>query len=287
MNRFIDVIKDALPQLEKINGKTANADAYQLMQNVCGWDKAKMIVKENEIINEAHRKKFKELLQKRMNRESVNRIIGGKEFYGLYMELSPHVLEPRDDTECLVSGIINEVENRFSKDAKLHFADLGAGSGAIVVALLSHLPNATAVAVDICRHALKIVEKNAARWDVGDRLTVVKGNWVQGLDGDKFDFVVSNPPYIKSGEIKNLEKEVLYDPLTALDGGADGLDSYRVLLGNVDKYMKKNGFFAFEMGYDQKKHLEEMAQVNEWDIVNVGKDMGGNWRIMIVDKTQN
>ena len=284
MNTFRKMLDEGAQTLHKNGIDTYRQDAQMLMQNVRGCDKAEMILKENEIVNDENHKLFFQYLEKRIERQSVSRIVGNCEFYGINLEISQNVLEPRSDTECLIDAVLRQVKNKFTNQDKLQFADLGTGSGAIVIALLDNLPNATAVATDICKEALEVAGRNAEKCGVRDRLTLQQGNWTQGLGDKTFDFVVSNPPYIVKEEIQMLPPQVLYDPIVALDGGEDGLNAYREIMGKVQNNLKYNGFFACEIGYNQLNSITYISKENGWDIIDYETDLGGHTRSVIVER---
>lgn len=181
--------------------------------------------------------------------EPVSRILSAREFWGLPLAISPDVLDPRPDTETLVEVVIKELALR--RDAPLRILDLGAGSGAILCALLQEFPAARGIAVDLCPRAATKARANLAACGFADRADVVVGSWGHALRGP-FDVVVANPPYIPSRDIDGLAREVrLYDPRLALDGGRDGLDAYRAIGPQLHTLLGDDGRLFVEIGVGQ------------------------------------
>jgi len=185
---------------------------------------------------------------RRLQGEPVARILGEKEFWGIRLALSPDTLVPRPDTETLVETVLSLCADR---QAPWRIADLGTGSGAIVLALLSELPEATGVATDIQAQALQTAARNAAHLGSFERVRFVVCDYASALRGP-FDFIVSNPPYIRSADIAKLATEVRdHDPHRALDGGPDGLDTYRSIAAAASALLAPGGYLAVEIGTDQ------------------------------------
>jgi release factor glutamine methyltransferase len=186
---------------------------------------------------------------RRLRGEPVDRILGEKEFYGLAFTLSDSTLVPRPETEMLV---VRGLEVLTGKQRKT-ILDLGTGTGCVAISLLTESPSAKAVAVDLSPEALVTAQHNADRHGVADRLSLRKGSWFDPLQPDeRFDLIVSNPPYIDTGEIEGLSREVReHDPRLALDGGADGLVAYRAILADAAKWLKPGGAVLCEIGATQ------------------------------------
>lgn len=180
--------------------------------------------------------------------EPVSRIIGQREFWSLPFALSPATLDPRPDSETIVQAALDRLPDR---DRALAILDLGTGSGCLLIALLTELPNAWGVGVDACPDAAAMARRNAGRLGVGDRTSFLVGDWGQALGGG-FDLVVSNPPYIVEAAIDALDPEVArFDPRSALSGGADGLDAYRVLAPTIAGLLNPGGWTVLEVGEGQ------------------------------------
>ena len=200
-------------------------DARALACHAFEIDTVELITKSSTRLSFHHYETYLQLCNRRMAGAPVGRIVGKKEFYGLIFTLSKSTLEPRSDTETLVDAVLDDWQK--TADAQTAILELGTGTGAIITSLLSNLPLAKGVATDISLEALATARENAVTNEIDERVMFVQANWGAGVE-QKFDIIVSNPPYIKSSTIANLASEVrLHDPHLALDGGVDGLDAYR------------------------------------------------------------
>jgi len=195
---------------------------------------------------------------RRLAGEPVARILGEKEFWGLPLQLSSATLVPRPDTETVVELALELLRAGGDLNRPLRIADLGTGSGAILLALLSELPAAQGFGTDISEDALQTAGANAARAGLSDRATFIACDYASGLTGP-FDLIVSNPPYIRSADIDGLAAEVRnHDPLAALDGGADGLDAYRALIPQAAGLLAPSGSLVVEAGQGQSGPIEAL-----------------------------
>jgi release factor glutamine methyltransferase len=201
-----------------------------------------------------------ELLEAFANRrlagEPVARIIGEKEFWGLPLKLSAETLVPRPDTETVVEFALELLRDEPARGGTVRILDIGTGSGAILLALLSELPKACGIGTDISESALATARQNAAALGFASRAAFVACSYASALDG-QFDLVVSNPPYIRAAEIADLAEEVrAHDPRAALDGGPDGLVAYRALIPEAARLLRDGGVLVVEAGYDQSRQIE-------------------------------
>ncbi|PHS28528.1 MAG: protein-(glutamine-N5) methyltransferase, release factor-specific [Robiginitomaculum sp.] len=214
---------------------------------------------------------------RREKREPLSHILGSWEFWSLELRVSVDVLTPRPETERLIELALGALGSGPSK-----ILDLGTGSGAILYSLLSERPEALGVGVDLCPDALKIADANARALNLNKRIQLIEGNWGAALDLAPFDVLVSNPPYIASAVINTLEPEVrAFEPMLALDGGADGLDAYRAILPLIPCYLKSGGWFAFEIGADQGEALLNLAQTQEnIQKIEIFQDLVGRDRVI-------
>ena len=254
---------------------TSQTEAALLLSHVSGLSRTGLIVREADPVPRDIVEAFNSALDQRETGKPVFRIIGAREFHGLTLQLSPETLEPRDDTECLVELVLVLLASR---ETPWRFADLGTGTGAIALALLSDLPKASCVASDVSQVALNTATENATAHGLTIRFETSHGSWFDALE-ERFDFLVSNPPYIASSIVNGLATEVRdHDPRVALDGGDDGLDAYRVLLDRGGDYLTKDGFLAVEIGHDQRDSVTCMAQAKGWEVLRHGQDLGGRDR---------
>ena len=202
------------------------------------------------------------------------RAIGRREVNGLAFAISPDTLEPRDDTVALASLAFRHARS----DAR--FADLGTGTGLVGLHLAWDLPAGRGVLTDVSEGALAVAKANAERLNVADQVEFACGSWLEPLEGT-FDVIVSNPPYIATDVIPTLDPSVRdHDPHLALDGGADGLDAYRAILRDAGAYLRKGGFLALEIGYDQREAVVRLADALGWRLFDKRRDMGGHVRAL-------
>lgn len=218
--------------------------------------------------------------ERRIGREPVHRILGFREFYGLRLTLSPETLEPRPDTEVLVDAVLQHARRLFAERSG-RILDLGTGTGAILLALLSELPSFSGVAADISAGALETASLNAQINNVGERFSAVETDWFARIEG-RFDIIVSNPPYIKTDIIAELEPDVrIFDPDLALDGGTDGLDAYREIANGAAAFLSDDGVIGLEIGYDQKQAVTDLFLTQGYTLIESVTDYGGNDRALI------
>lgn len=216
--------------------------------------------------------------ERRAAREPVSRVIGARGFWKHDLLVAPGVLDPRPDTETLIESALEQLGER-RMDA-LSILDLGVGSGAIVCALLYEFPNARALAVDLSAPACATAAANFARCAISDRATILRGRWAQALDA-RFDLVVSNPPYVASGEIPLLSPEVrLHDPELALDGGEDGLACYREIIADLPRLLAPHGLVLLEIGAGQARDVAALLIAQGLEIAEIRRDIAGHERVI-------
>ena len=241
---------------------SSEIDARILIGAVLNLDLTGMITEAARPLTGDESSRLESFARRRLAGEPVARIVGMKEFWGLQLKLSPATLVPRPDTETVVElalemlragGAINRLLDR-----PLRIADLGTGTGAILLALLSELPDATGIGTDISAEALGTAADNAARLGFSGRVDFVRCDYASALSGP-FDLIVSNPPYIRSADIAGLAPEVRdHDPHAALDGGADGLDAYRALIAQAAGLLAPGAVLVVEAGQGQASQIEAL-----------------------------
>lgn len=211
-------------------------------------------------------------VQRRLAHEPVARILGRKEFWSLDLKLSDATLVPRTDTETLVEAALALHPD---KTQPIHFADIGTGSGAILLSLLSMWPNSMGIGLDISLTALRTARDNARALKLDDRAVFVASNYTAALRGS-FDLIVSNPPYIASGEIELLAPDVRnFEPRRALDGGADGLDAYRILCTDAARLLRPGGTLAVEVGHRQADEVAALMTATGMTVLPYRNDLAG------------
>jgi release factor glutamine methyltransferase len=237
---------------------SAELDARMLAGAALGLDLTGLIANAARLITSAESSRLEEFALRRLAGEPVARILDVKEFWGLPLNLSTATLVPRPDTETVVERVLEILRGDGSAFGPLRIADLGTGSGAILLALLSELPMAQGFGTDTSVEALQTAAANAARLGLSDRATFIVCDYASGLSAP-FDVIVSNPPYIRSADIGNLAVEVRdHDPLAALDGGADGLDAYRALIPQAASLLSPGGVLVVEAGQGQCGEIEAL-----------------------------
>jgi len=226
-------------------------EAGSLLMYVLERDRSYILTHAEDPLSDEQVEKFSDSLNERARGKPLQYITGRQEFFGLEFEVNSDVLIPRPETELLVEAALSLV----SQSEALRICDVGTGSGCIIVTLLTKLPLANAVALDISAPALKVAERNATRHGVRDRLSLVPSDCFAGLGpatGPGFDLIVSNPPYVAEAEIECLQREVRdFEPRGALTAGEDGLTVIRRLLRESRDYLKSDGLLIFEIGFDQ------------------------------------
>lgn len=258
---------------------TPDLDARLLVGHALGLDAAGLIVHADRPVSDADVARIIALAERRIAGEPVARIIGEKEFWSLPLRLSPETLVPRPDTETLVEAALAFVRREGREREPLTILDLGTGSGAILLALLSELPAATGVGVDIAESAARTARENAERLGLARRARFVVADWAAGILG-RFDLVVSNPPYIRHEEIPGLPLEVRrFDPDIALNGGADGLAAYREIINGLEAILAQEGRAFLEVGADQAAAVAELAELLDLEAVP-HKDLVGIDRVV-------
>lgn len=250
----------------------AALDAWYLLQMVCKIERSYYYVHGEEDITQDAQKEYEIAVQKRAEHIPLQYIIGEQEFMGLRFKVNSNVLIPRQDTETLVEQVLKIVK------PGMKVLDLCTGSGCVLISVLKNAPELTGMGSDISKTALLVVKKNA-------KLHEVDAEWVRSdlFDNitETFDVIMANPPYIPTGEILSLMPEVRdFEPENALDGGADGLDFYRKIAGQVKDYLNPGGYVYMEIGYDQGEAVSELMRNAGFTEVEVIKDLARNDRVV-------
>lgn len=243
-------------------------------------NRLELVTREREIAWGAGLTKMRTMAERRLRGEPVVRILGEKEFFGLRFSLNDATLVPRPETELLVVKLLALLQGG---RAPRRLLDLGTGTGCIAISVLSELPGVQSVATDIAGEALAAARANAVAHGVEARLDLREGAWFAPLEeGERFDVIVSNPPYIESAVIDTLQIEVReHDPRIALDGGRDGLDAYRILAEEAPAWLKRGGTLAVEIGKDQGLAVKSLfTRAGFVDVVSE-KDLAGLDRIVV------
>lgn len=262
-------------------------DAEVLLAHVLHKERIYLYVHYDQPLEGAELAAYKECIKRRVQHCPVAYITGKKEFMGLEFKVSPHTLIPRPDTEILVEGVLQGL-NEGMAEGKI--ADIGTGTGAICLSVVNYFARLQGVAVDISPEALTVAEENAQALGLSDRVEFRQGNMLEPLQGEEHAYaaILSNPPYIPTGDIAALEKDVQgYEPHGALDGGKDGLDFLRLLLANAHEYLADTGFLAMEMGIGQWEAVKAIIEASpQWGQYKFIRDLSGIERAVVVWKAR-
>ncbi|KAB2911328.1 MAG: peptide chain release factor N(5)-glutamine methyltransferase [Hyphomicrobiaceae bacterium] len=243
-------LRQATAALSRAGIEGAGNDARRLLVEATGLSSAQVLARPEEPLTLEQSRTFLAYVERRAQRAPLSRILGVREFYGRPFKLSPATLDPRPDSETLITAALGLAREEGWLDTPLRILDVGTGTGCLLLTLLSELPKATGLGTDISPVALDTASENAQRLGVADRADWRIADALDGVVGP-FDILISNPPYIRSGDIADLEREVRdFDPIAALDGGSDGLRVYRRLADAISSVIP-DGWIILEVGYDQ------------------------------------
>ena len=268
---------DAAGKLRFAGIDSPRLDAELLLADAVGQSRSWLFANDAGSLSKHAAECFDRHVLRRLGHEPVARILGRREFWSLEFEISPAVLDPRPDSETLIEAVLARVSDR---SANLRIVDFGAGSGCLLLALLSEFENAFGVGVDRDVAALEVARRNTARLACDDRAFFVAGDWGAALAGP-FDIVVNNPPYLTSYEMASASPEVRNDPRVALDGGEDGLDAFRVLVPDLPSCLTEGGLVFLEVGAGQAQAVGEMARVAGLEIEAIACDLAGRYRCIV------
>ena len=258
----------------------ADVDARVLAGHALHLDRARLVSQSDRVLEAREVNAISGLAARRLKREPVSRILGRKEFWSLALAITSDVLVPRPETETVVEGALDFVVRNGLRMEKLRILDIGTGSGALLVALLNELPNATGIGTDISRAALEAAQINVAQFGFESRSSLIACDMAAGVQG-QFDLVVSNPPYIARGEIASLAPEVRdYDPMMALDGGDDGLTAYRSISADAKRILAQGGRLFVEMGAGQEPAVRELFTNAGLEVGIARNDLAGTPRVL-------
>ena len=275
-------LNDAERILQKTSVATYKLDAKILLSHILNLTNSEnLILKLNEKISLDDYLKYIHLIERRLKFEPVAYIIGNKDFWKQKYTINNNVLIPRPETELIIELLLKKIKGKIN--SKLHILDLGTGSGCIILSLLSELKFSTGIGIDISEKALNVAKLNAKKFDLIKRVNFKISDWFDNLENtDKFDIIISNPPYIPIDEWKNLDPNVLnFEPKGALTDNRDGLENYRIIANNAKKFLKKDGLIVLEMGFDQSNQIKEIFCAKGCGI-EIFKDLQSIDRIVII-----
>lgn len=265
---------------------TPELDARILVEEFSGTTRTDAVARPEMEIEPGRVGSVEAAVARRIAGEPVHRILGWREFFGLRLELSAETLEPRPDTETLVELALPFVAARIAETGACSILDLGTGTGAVALALLSRARQATGLGTDISAGALATAARNAHMNGLNDRFATVNSDWFAHVEG-RFDAIVSNPPYVAEHERLELAPDVLeFDPQAALFGGRDGLDAYRAIAAGATPHLEPGGIVAVEIGHRQRQAVTALFAAAGWQAEAAAQDLGGRDRALLFRRVE-
>lgn len=293
MNAVIDIetlLKRATVALTDGGVESASREARLLLQYAAAIPISTQIAFAERKIDDEAVTAFEAVLARRLRREPLSHILGYREFWSLQFQVTADTLDPRPDSETLIQSVLREIQQRewLCRESEVKLIDFGTGSGCLILALLSELPKAEGLGVDLNPGAVAVASANATRLKLSSRVRFQKGNWDHDLGSremEAFDIVISNPPYIPTADIADLQPEVAkFEPRLALDGGEDGLTAYRSLALAIQRVMKPDGFAAIEIGLGQRVDVVAIMRESGLRHHSTVRDLQDHERVLIFRK---
>lgn len=278
----LEGIQKSAEFLAKKSIESPRLQAELLLAHVLGLERMKLYLNFERVLAPAEVDRFRDLIRRRGQREPLQHIVGSTSFCGLELAVNRHVLVPRPETELLAEAGWTFLSTHNPQPSTA--LDFGTGSGCLAIALAVKSPDARVHALDLSADALEIAKQNAARHQVLQRIQFVCGDGFAALpEGNRFDLIISNPPYVATAEIESLEPEVRdYDPRSALDGGADGLDFYRRFAAEARPFLQTGGRLMLEFGDGQADAIKAIFETQNWVVEAVKEDYSQRPRIVVV-----
>ena len=279
---LIKVINSACQDLKKRSIKSALIDSEILLSQAINKSREFITLNSNYDVSEKEYQYFKEMVNQRLRGKPIAYITRKKFFWKDEFSINEKVLIPRPDTEIVVEQVLKIFKNK----TKINFLDIGIGSGCIMLSILKERKDFRATGIDISNHALKVCKINAYKLGVKNRIKLFKSD-IDKFNKEKYDLIISNPPYIKNLDLTYLEKDIAkFEPKIALDGGLDGISEIRKLIKKSSELIKNNGKLIIEIGYDQKDEVKQLLRKNSFYINSVQKDLANNDRCIISTKVE-
>ena len=259
-------------------------DARLLLAHALNYSQEKMLINYDKELEQDIETRFFEFVARREEQEPIAYILGRQEFYGLEFAVNKHVLIPRPETELIID-ILKEDSTRKSQNDNIDILELGIGSGAVSVCLAKEILLANITAAEVSDQAIEIAQSNVSRHKVQNQVKILKSDWYSALDkGEKYDYIVSNPPYICRSEIYQMSKETIdFEPDLALYADNEGLSSYQAIIQNAKNFLKNDGKLVFEIGYSQKNMILDLLKRAGFENTSVKQDLSGLDRIIVAN----
>ncbi|TFW72636.1 peptide chain release factor N(5)-glutamine methyltransferase [Methylotenera oryzisoli] len=259
-----------------LEASDAKFEAQLLLQNVLNVNRAWLLAHEHDTLPSKTNTDFEALLTRRLAGEPVAYILGYREFYGLNLMVTPDTLIPRPDTETLVEAALEKAP----ADTRCSILDLGTGTGAVALAIAKHRPHAQVMALDASHAALRIAEHNAKQLGLA-HVNFTLSHWFSAVEGERFNLIVSNPPYIEQHDPHLSQGDLRFEPMSALASGADGLDDIREIIAHSLIHLLPQGWLMLEHGYNQAQLVADLMAESGLVDINTIQDLGGNDRVTI------
>lgn len=274
-------LQEASQQFQDVDPHTAHLDARLLLQHVLQCDWEELVLNKDSALSPDEQAQWTYVVAQRLQHKPVAKIIGHTEFYGAVFKTTTDTLDPRPDSETVIETAQTFFPNHQSR---LSILDLGTGTGCLLLTLLNQYPHSLGTGVDISSAALQVAMENAETHQLKERAQFIQSNWFEQVPG-LYDLIVSNPPYITHAALTELSPAVKqYDPNLALDGGADGLDAYRILTAQAMSFLKVGGWLVVEIGYDQAESVTQLFNAAHFNNVALYYDLSGHPRVIVGQK---
>ena len=275
-----EILKKEINNLKQNNIENSTLKAKILLANILNVKKEYLLIHSEEEVKQEDKIKYENCIKELIKGKPLQYITNKQEFMGLNFYVDENVLIPQPDTEILVEKAIEIAETT----QKNKILDMCTGSGCIAISLAKNINNVQITAVDISNNALNVANKNAINNNVENKIKFINSDMFSNIK-EKFDIIVSNPPYIETETINKLEIEVQNEPHVALDGGIDGLKFYNIIANNAFEYLNENGYLLLEIGYNQQESVTQLLQdTGKYKNIETIKDLGGNYRVVIARK---
>ncbi len=275
-----EILKKEINNLKQNNIENSTLKVKILLANILNVKKEYLLIHSEEEVKQEDKIKYENNINELIKGKPLQYITNKQEFMGLNFYVDENVLIPQPDTEILVEKAIEIAETT----QKNKILDMCTGSGCIAISLAKNINNAQIIATDISNNALNVANKNAINHNVENKIKFINSDMFNNIE-EKFDIIVSNPPYIETVTINKLEIEVQNEPHLALDGGIDGLKFYKIIANNAFKYLNENGYLLLEIGYNQQESVTQLLQdTGKYKNIETIKDLGGNYRVVIARK---
>jgi len=278
--KYQEILNEGSKILKLNDIKSYNLDSEILLSSTLKLNRSQLLLNLNKRIENQEKKIFFNFIERRRKNEPIAYITGYKEFWKSKFKVNKNVLIPRPDTETIIEQVLNELDINSSKK----ILDIGTGSGCIIISILNERKECFGVGIDISKNAVKLAKYNAKIQHIDNRIKFLNSD-IDNFCGDKYDLIISNPPYIKRHEINGLEKDVKnHEPKAALDGGVDGYNKIRLIIEKSSTLIKKTGKLFLELGINQTRETLKILNLNGFYKTKVIKDLAGKNRCIVSTK---